>query len=271
MRVFFDRELDSVATFWRVFRRDGVALGFTSHDRDLVFSGLRHRAAPGMIPAAIRITSEISDDSAEVEGALSHDAISEADLAAGLFDEASIVIGAVDWETLEHETLYSGQIGQIEDDRQGFSAQLRSSKHILDHDLVPRTSPTCRTTFCARGCGLSATRFTTRCAITGIDEVDNRIEISSNVNGNLIDGQIRMLGGPQTGLVFGILDVGGQWLVLDRPLAEGIATGIAVEVQEGCDHTLATCTDRFRNAHNFRGEPFLPGNDLLARYGRSSG
>ncbi|MEO0871962.1 MAG: phage BR0599 family protein, partial [Pseudomonadota bacterium] len=29
--------------------------------------------------------------------------------------------------------------------------------------------------------------------------------------------------------------------------------------------------DRFGNAHNFRGEPFLPGNDLLARYGRSSG
>ncbi len=31
MRVFFDRELDTVATFWRIWRRDGTALGFTSH------------------------------------------------------------------------------------------------------------------------------------------------------------------------------------------------------------------------------------------------
>ena len=53
MRVFFDRELDTVATYWRIYRRDGAALGFTSHNRDLTFSGLTHRAAPGMIPAAI--------------------------------------------------------------------------------------------------------------------------------------------------------------------------------------------------------------------------
>ena len=271
MRVFFDRELDSVATFWRVFRRDGVALGFTSHDRDLVFSGIRHRAAPGMVPAAIRMTSEIRDDSAEVEGALSHDSISEADLAAGLFDDASVVIGAVDWETLDYEVLYSGQIGQIEDDRQGFSAQLRSSKHILDHDLVPRTSPTCRATFCGRGCGLSAPRFTTRSAIISVDETSNRIEISSAASVDLIDGQLRLLDGPQTGLVFGILDANGSWLVLDRPIASGTSSGTPVELREGCDHTLATCANRFGNAHNFRGEPFLPGNDLLSRYGRSTG
>ncbi|HKR91916.1 phage BR0599 family protein, partial [Novosphingobium sp.] len=33
-----------------------------------------------------------------------------------------------------------------------------------------------------------------------------------------------------------------------------------------CDHTLNTCAARFSNAANFRGEPFLPGNDLLVRY-----
>ena len=271
MRVFFDRELDSVATFWRVYRRDGVALGFTSHDRDLAFAGIRHRAAPGMVPAAIRMTSEISDDSAEVEGALSHDAISEADLAAGLFDEARIVIGAVDWETLENEILYTGQIGRIEDDRRGFSAQLRSSKHVLDHDLVPRTSPTCRANFCGRGCGLSAPHFTSRSGIISVDEAGNRIEIEATTGPDFIDGQVRLLDGPQTGLVFGILDAAQSWLALDRPIAAGTSPGTAIELREGCDHTLTTCANRFGNAHNFRGEPFLPGNDLLARYGRSGG
>jgi hypothetical protein len=37
-------------------------------------------------------------------------------------------------------------------------------------------------------------------------------------------------------------------------------------VQEGCDHTIATCAARFGNAINFQGEPFLPGNDSLTRY-----
>ena len=36
-RVWFDQQLETVATFWRVERRDGIALGFASHDRDLWF------------------------------------------------------------------------------------------------------------------------------------------------------------------------------------------------------------------------------------------
>ncbi len=42
---------------------------------------------------------------------------------------------------------------------------------------------------------------------------------------------------------------------------------VAVELIEGCDRQLATCRDRFANIANFRGEPHLPGNDLLTRYG----
>lgn len=270
MRVFFDRELDSVATFWRVFRKDGVALGFTSHDRDLSFSRIRHRAAPGMVSAAIKLNNALSGDSAEVEGALTHDAISEADLSAGLYDEAGIAIGAVDWETLEHEVLYTGQIGRVENDGDSFSAQLHSAKHILGDDLVPRTSPTCRAVFCGRGCGLSAIRFTSRQTLISLDTDTNRIEIAHPIGSEAIDGRMRFLDGPQTGLVFGVIDVDGAWLTLDRLLSPTTPVGIALELLEGCDHTLGTCASRFNNAVNFRGEPFLPGNDLLARYGRPS-
>ena len=48
MRVFFDRDLDTAATYWRIFRRDGYAMGFTSHDRALTFGSILHRAAPYM-------------------------------------------------------------------------------------------------------------------------------------------------------------------------------------------------------------------------------
>lgn len=270
MRVFFDRDLDTVATFWRVFRKDGVTLGFISHDRDLSFSGIRHRAAPGMVPSAIRMSSEISDDSAEVEGALAHDSISADDLANGLYDEADVEIGAVDWESLEQATLYSGRIGQIEDDTRGFTAQLRSAKHILDQDLVPRSSPTCRALFCGPGCGLSASRFTSRHILVEFDEVTNSIRFDDGAGVEAIDGQIRMLAGPQTGLVFGVIDANDGWLALDRPFAKSNVIGTALELREGCDHTITSCTNRFDNARNFRGEPFLPGNDLLARYGRAT-
>lgn len=271
MRVFFDRELDTVATFWRVFRRDGVALGFTSHDRDLIFDGITHRSAPGMAPSAIRMTSDLTDDSAGVEGALSHDSIRAEDLAAGLFDNAAIRIGVVDWETLDNHILYSGTLGQIEDNSRGFSAELRSAKQVLETDLVPRTSPTCRAAFCGRGCNLSAARFSRRAQITAINFDFNRIEILGVSGEDHVDGQLRFLGGPQTGMTFTIIGANDGWLTLDRPLDPSIATETPVELREGCDHTLETCANRFDNARNFRGEPFIPGNDLLARYGQNGG
>ena len=268
MRVFFDRELDTVATFWRVFRRDGITLGFTSHDRSLAFGGITHRAAPGMVPTAIRMTSDLTEDSAGVDGALSHDSIRGEDLSAGLFDKAAIEVGLVDWETLENHSLYSGQLGQIEDNVRNFNAELRSAKHILDKDLVPRTSPTCRASFCGRGCNLSAVRFTKRAALQGIDFDLNRVKIAVSSEAQYTDGELRFLDGPQTGLIFAVIDESENWLTLDKPIHRAVATGTPVEIREGCDHTLETCFSRFGNAANFRGEPFIPGNDLLARYGQ---
>lgn len=268
MRVFFDRELDTVATFWRIYRRDGATLAFTGHDRDLTFGGITHLAAPGMIPAAIRLTSELSNDSAEAQGALHHDSIRDVELAAGLFDEAAIEIGAVDWQTLDHHTFYTGQIGQIEDDQTQFAAELRSSKSLLEQDLVPRTSPTCRAEFCGRGCGLSPVRFTSVHTVATVDPEASRVRIEGLSGSNHVDGRLRFMAGPQTGITFGIIDAEDGWLALDRPLVPGTLPGTRAELREGCDHTIATCSGRFANSINFRGEPFLPGNDLLARYGQ---
>lgn len=266
MTVFFASELEGVATFWRVYRKDGVALGFTSHDRALTFGGITHRAAPGMLPTAIRRTTDLDSDNAEVSGALSHDTISDQDLAAGLYDHAQITIGAVDWETLDRELFYTGSIGRVEEDGYAFNTELISAKAELDTDLVPRTSPTCRAVFCGSQCGLSEARFITRRAVSAVDFDANKVLISTANPSDYMDGQLRFLDGPQTGVTFGIVAADPNGLTLDRPLFESPDSGTTIALREGCDHTVETCSNRFGNADNFRGEPFLPGNDLLARY-----
>lgn len=268
MPVFFANELDTVATYWRMFRKDGVAMGFVSHDRDLFFDGILHRASPGMVPSAIRLTRDLTPDSAEVEGALTHDAIAGTDLAAGLFDGAQVEIGAVDWETVKYQPIYAGELGRITEDRGSFSAELRSAKALLDRELVPRTSPTCRAQFCGPGCGLSGAGFTHLALTSGVDLDTNRITIPGITAPLFHDGLLRFCEGPQTGMVFSIIEAEGDRLLVDRPLAQGTPQTAQVELREGCDHTIAMCRSRFGNAVNFRGEPFLPGNDLLARYPR---
>ena len=99
--VYGEDRLATRAFFWRIERRDGVTLGFTSHDRDLMLDGVRLRAAPGIRPAALRLTSEIAGDDAQMDGAITHDAISAVDLEAGRFDGAGVTIGSIDWQSGE--------------------------------------------------------------------------------------------------------------------------------------------------------------------------
>jgi uncharacterized phage protein (TIGR02218 family) len=265
-RVFFREELEPTATFWRVLRRDGVTLGFTSHDRDLWFEGVLHRAAPGMLPSAIRRTADLGADSVEVEGALTHDAISSADLAAGLFDGAQVQLGIADWQTGELAVLYRGEIGAIGEEGAGFSAELLSAKSQLEVDPIPRTSPTCRAPFCGPGCTLSAARFTHDLRTATVDLAANAVSFPAGPRAEQFrDGSLRWLDGPQAGQANTVLDVEGELLILEQAIDPTLAPGTLARVQEGCDHTIATCASRFANSINFQGEPFLPGNDLLTR------
>lgn len=266
-RVWFSAELETAATFWRILRKDGVTLGFTTHDRDLWFDGVLHRATPGIVPSAIRRSAGFEPDSAEVEGALSHDSIAASDLTAGRFDGARVVIGLIDWESGERELLYRGDIGSVLEETGKFTAQLQSRKAELERDPAPRTSPSCRASFCGPGCTLSAVRFTHEATLTGSVADSNTAVLECDATPQeLVGGTVRWLEGPHAGVAMTVLAATEDGLLLDAPFDPAPPPGARAVVREGCDHRLDTCANRFANAINFQGEPFLPGNDMISRY-----
>jgi uncharacterized phage protein (TIGR02218 family) len=177
----------------------------------------------------------------------------------------------LDWESGESAVLYRGEIGAIAEEAAHFSAELLSAKAQLEIDAVPRTSPTCRAEFCGPGCTLSAARFTHDLRIAAVDLAQNAITLADAPPAESFrDGHLRWIDGPQIGLSTPVVEVIAGALVLEDELPPGTAPGWLVRVREGCDHTIATCAARFGNAANFQGEPFLPGNDILARYPTST-
>jgi uncharacterized phage protein (TIGR02218 family) len=78
-------------------------------------------------------------------------------------------------------------------------------------------------------------------------------------------GRLRWFGGANSGLEDGIAVSDGATVTLRVP-ARFEGAGALVELIEGCDGRIETCSARFGNAVNFRGEPYLPGTDLLTRY-----
>jgi len=268
MTAFLDRELATIALCWRLERRDGVALGFTSHDRDLAIGGLVYRAAPGMLPSAVSLSDGFDPAALDVKGALTSDAITAADLHAGRWDGAGLTLFMTDWEAPGAELLpvARGALGEVVIKSEAFEAELRGPAALLDAPVVEQTSPECRAQLGDKRCRVDMASRTRITRIAAVIEEDV-IEVAEAAPGNAYGyGRLRWLGGANSGTASPILSSADRVLTLREPPAFPAAAGDLVEIAEGCDKLLGTCAGRFANALNFRGEPHLPGIDLLTRY-----
>jgi len=268
MAEFLQPGLTTIALCWRLERRDGVALGFTTHDRDLFIDGLVYRAAPGMLPSAISLSDGFDPDTLDIEGALTSDAITAEDLKAGRWDGASVSVFMADWEAPEGErlALARGELGEVSIRGGAFEAELRGPTALLDAAVVEQTSPECRARLGDKRCrvDMAARVTTTRIAALVAEDV---LDVEAAAPGNAYGyGRLRWIGGANSGLDGAVLRSDGVRLTLREPPAFPPAVGDLVELVEGCDKMLATCSARFGNAVNFRGEPHLPGFDLLTRF-----
>jgi uncharacterized phage protein (TIGR02218 family) len=265
MSTFLARELTRFALCWRLERRDGVAIGLTSHDRDLVMDHFLYRSAPGMAPSALEDGDVLEAGALEVDGALSSAAISAEDLRAGRWDGANIRVFAIDWqEPDERVQIVRGQLGAITISQGRYSVELKGPGAALDRPVVEETSPYCRAELGDRRCRVD---LVGRVSIASIIAQDGRaltVDAAEPFPNAWGGGRVRWITGRASGLVVGVLSGTGSQLILVSEV-QG-AVGDRVEITEGCDKRFATCRDRFGNAPNFRGEPYLPGIDLLTRY-----
>ena len=262
------QELVALAFCWRLERRDGVAIGLTSHDRDLIIDGFSYRAAPGLVPSAITRGIGLEVEAMDVQGALSHDAIREEDLRAGRWDGAGLWLHLTEWTEpgglwLE---LMRGELGTIDQQGESFSVELRGPAALLQAQAVPETSPGCRARLGDRACriDLAARRRLVEVAdVTGeaVEVVGGRLDADAYAFGVL-----RWMDGANAGLIQSVLANDEGTLTLADAPSFAVGEGARALLTEGCDKRLETCRDRFANAINFRGEPYLPGSDLLTRY-----
>lgn len=253
---------------WRVERRDGAVFGFTNHDRDLVFGGVTYRAASGFEAGEASAELGFSIDSAAVFGALSDAAISDEDLAAGLWDEAAVTLYRVDWRAPEDRfALWRGEVGQTRRGPVSFEAELRAPSHRLNQTNGRVYSRRCDAEIGDWRCGVDLEDPSFRGAGVVMEVVKARaVRVSGLAGGEgglFARGRLRWTSGANAGLAGEVESQTGDVLTLRTAPAGPVAEGDAFAVTAGCDKRFATCKARFANAVNFRGFPHMPGNDAI--------
>lgn len=258
--------LTSIALCWRIERSDGAGLALTSHDETLTIGGTRFEAAPGMLPSAIQRKAGLEPNGGEVAGAITSASLDEQDLALGRWDGARIAMAACDWRqpNVAEVPMMRGELGEVRLQQGEFRAELRGAGARLEAAICPETSPECRAELGDKKCRVD---LAGRTLLARIDAVDGASLVLDQIAGtDFLWGRARFVGGENCGLMSVIVGVDGNRVELRETARAMIAQGDAIELRHGCDKSFATCSARFANAANFRGEPHLPGNDLLTRY-----
>ena len=266
---WYAADLTTLAFAWKIERSDGVALGFTSHDCDLVRDDFRYASAPGMLPSAVRLSDGFDVDDVELAGALTSTALTHDDLASGRWDGARLTLSALDWTDAAAVPLriVNGTLGSVSLKDEAFSVALRGVAAVFDKPVSEETSPSCRAALGDRSCRVDLRARRRRATVTAIAGNIVTLAVVLAGDGTHDFGTLRWIDGRCAGLTARILQSAGAVMTLAEapPLAVGLP--VAVELVEGCDRQFTTCQTRFGNAANFQGEPHLPGNDLLTRYG----
>jgi uncharacterized phage protein (TIGR02218 family) len=135
LQTKLDSGVTTLARCWKLTRRDGVVMGFTDHDRDLVIDGVSCRAGTGFAASEATSRFDLSVDGAEISGALADQSLSDADLAAGRYDAAQIETWLVDWSEPSLKLLTArGTLGEVRREGQAFTAELRGLADQLSQE-----------------------------------------------------------------------------------------------------------------------------------------
>jgi uncharacterized phage protein (TIGR02218 family) len=256
-------------------RRDGVTMGFTDHDRDLVVDGVTCRAGSGLTASEATARLGLQVDGGEFSGALADDSLTEDDLAAGRWDGAAVRVFLVDWsEPHLFVLLAAGTVGEVRREGFAFAAELRSPSDRLNQESGRLYTATCGADLGDTRCrvDLNAPTLKGSGVVTALagTAVFAATGLGGFVDGWFTGGRLVFSAGANAGLAAEVkihrADAGEVMLTLWQAMPQVVAIGDTFTVTAGCDKRFATCRDRFANAANFRGFPHIPGNDFVVRY-----
>ena len=265
---------------WRISRADGMALGFTDHDRVLSFDSTDFEPESGFAASEIRAGSDLAVDAQDATGVLTSDRITETDILDGRWDNAAVELWRVNWaDSSQRVLLRRGAVGQIRRGRMAFVAEVRSLAHVLGQTVGRTFQAGCDARLGDARCGIDLENAIYKGTGVVTDLLRDRAFMASGLSGFdagwFTSGTLTWTSGANAGRVTEVLSHGLDGSIVTLTLLEApvraITEGDGFVARAGCDKRIATCSAKFANVANFRGFPNIPGQDAVLRYASQDG
>lgn len=252
---------------WAITRLDGTKFGFTDHDKKLSFDDFDFVPVDGVLTTQISTSLDLEVDDVDIEGVLDDDDLTEDDLRAGLFDNATVTIYIADWQDVtDRRILVTGNLGNVITSDYGFSADFKSLSDKLARITGLVYQRTCDADLGDTRCGVDVTDpiYRINATVTSAGELSVELDdLSAYDNGWFVLGELVAADGSK----YGIRAHTNNRLELWEVPFPALSVNDVVRVTAGCKKGQTACADKFQNIINFRGYAlFMPGQDALTDY-----
>src|ERR1700752_452552 len=124
LRAHYASGSHTLAHLMKLTSRDGTVMAITDHDVDITFETVTYLSENSTNSSALETSAHLNVDTTDFKGALLALGVSEADIAAGLWDMCDVRIMRVNWADLSMgcEYLKRGNIGEISVGRSSFTS-----------------------------------------------------------------------------------------------------------------------------------------------------
>lgn len=290
------QDTTTLATCVKLTRRDGLVLGYTTHDQPLTFDcdglgAVTYEPQGGYKRSAIESQLGLAADNLELEGLIEAEAISAADLLKGVYDNAELKFMLVNWQDVSQGVLKlrRGYVGQITVHRDTYVAEIRGLMDAYSTVIGELFTPDCRADLGDSRCTVDLTAFRLETTVASLGApgpgeepghtftvaLDGTAYQPSPPEGSpwFLGGAVLWTSGANTGVRAEIK----AWTPESATVALYLAPTFPVEVgdgltlEAGCDKRRLTCVGKFDNIVNFRGEPYIPGLDKALDYPSAHG
>lgn len=287
----------SIAMLWKIIRQDGTVFGYTDHDVAITFNdgdmgpsspSVVYDPTQGSTASATNTGSDMSVSSQELVGFLESDQITEADIFAGRYDYASIEIRIVNYMDLTMGALLwkKATLGQVKMQNGQFQAELRGLEFYLSTNIGETYGGQCRADLGDSRCQINMALYIQSGSVASVSDLRTFVPSSSPTGLLMVgsstptqpapanwftQGVVTWTGGNNAGLLMECGSWDGTTVELFENMPYPIAPGDTFTIEPGCDKLITTCTNKFDNTNNFRGENAMPGNDQMMIYPNADG
>ena len=249
----------------------GTVIRYTSADTPVTVNGLAYALGPAITRGKTKISVGISVDTLDVTinadasvlvgsvPILPFIANGGVDLARLALDRAFAAAPGSPWVgTLG---LFQGRVSDVTVTRYEAVLTIDSDAALLNV-MVPRNvyQPGCLNTLFDATCLLSKASFAVSATATSATDATRTIFSTAlgQASGYFALGYAVGLTGANAGVALSIRAFASGVITTIRPWPSAVGIGDTFTVYPGCDKQQATCSSKFSNLANFRGQPWIP-------------